>query len=54
MKAPTPKAGNFNTLTLTGLSLLWAVLLNIISPWWIALSVPLLLGGYGSELRSQI
>jgi hypothetical protein len=54
MKAPTPKAGNFNTLTLTGLSVLWAVILGFIHPGWIALSVPLLLGGYGSELRSQL
>ena len=53
MKKPTMKAGAFNTLTLTGLSLLWAVMLGLIHPGWITLTAICLLGGYGSELKNQ-
>ena len=47
------KAGKFNTLTLTGLSLLWAVMLGLIHPGFIVLTIITLLGGYGSELKNQ-
>jgi len=54
MKAPTPKAGNFNTLTLTGISVLWAVMLGLIHPGWLVASGVCLLAGYGSELRNYV
>lgn len=42
-----------NTMSLTGLSLLWAVMLNYISPWWLILSVLTILSGYGSEISKR-
>lgn len=44
------KTDALNTMTLTGISVLWGVMLQLISPWWMALSVLLLLSGYGSEV----
>lgn len=54
MKAPTPKAGNFNTLSFAGISLLWGHMLGLISPWFIPLTVLLLVAGYGSELKTRL
>jgi len=42
-----------NTMSLTGLSLMWAVMLNLISPWWLTLSILTILAGYGSEIRKR-
>ena len=42
-----------NTMSLTGLSLLWAVMLNLISPWWLTLSILTILAGYGSEISRR-
>lgn len=52
-KESSHKAGTLNTLTLSGLSLFWAILLGYASPWWWLLAVPLLLGGYGSEIEPR-
>ncbi|MDB4541776.1 hypothetical protein N9245_00410 [bacterium] len=42
-----------NTISLTGLSLLWAVMLDLISPWWLILSVVTILSGYGNEIKER-
>ena len=47
------KTNIFNTLTLTGLSVLWGVMLNLISPWWLIAAVLLLLSGYGTEIEPR-
>lgn len=52
-KESSHRTGSFNTLTLTGLSLFWAILLGYASPWWWILAVPLLLGGYGNEITPR-
>jgi hypothetical protein len=40
-------------MSLTGISLLWGVMLGLISPWWIAGVVFLLLSGYGTEINQR-
>lgn len=47
------RTGSLGTLTLTGLSLLWAVMLGIISPWWLGGALPLLLAGYSNEVTER-
>lgn len=47
------KNGSLGTLTLTGLSLLWGVMLNLISPWWLIASVLTLLAGYSNEIAER-
>jgi hypothetical protein len=42
-----------NTMSLLGISLLWGVMLNLISPWWLIVSVFSILAGYGSEVRKR-
>jgi hypothetical protein len=42
-----------NTMTLTGLSVLWGVMLGLISPWWMIAGTFFLFGGYGSEIRKR-
>ena len=57
MKLPqvdtTLRTSGFNTFTLTGLSLLWAQILGMISPWFTPLTIFCLLIGYGSEVRKS-
>ena len=59
MKLPTTKtfsthqAPALNTMTLTGLSVLWAVMLNLISPWYLILAGFTLLSGWGSEIYTR-
>ena len=57
MKLPqvdtTLRTDGFNTFTLTGLSLLWATILGMISPWFTPLTIFCLLIGYGSEVRKS-
>lgn len=56
MKMPEiqkPKLSVFNTLTLTGLSVLWATMLGLIPAPWAILSGVLLLSGYGHEIRTN-
>ena len=45
--------GSINTLTLTGVSLLWGTMLGLISPWWNIATVLILLAGYGNEIRKR-
>jgi hypothetical protein len=47
------KNGSLGTLTLSGLSLLWGVMLSLISPWWLILCVALLLAGYSNEVTDR-
>lgn len=51
MRKTVSKAGPFNTCTLTGLSLVWGVMLGLINPYWSILGGLLLMSGFGSELR---
>jgi hypothetical protein len=41
-----------NTMGLTGISVLWAVMLDLITPWWLILAVLCITAGYGSEVRN--
>ena len=52
-KESTHMTSALNTLTLTGLSLLWAVMLELISPWWLTLSILSLFAGYGNEVKKR-
>ena len=52
-KESSHKTNIFNTLTLSGLSVLWGVMLNLISPWWLIASILLLLAGYGNEIEPR-
>jgi len=52
-KESSHKTPSLNTLTLTGLSLLWGTMLSLISPWWNILTVLLLIAGYGNEIRKR-
>ena len=51
MRKTVTKAGPFNTLTLTGLSVLWAVMLGLIPTSWAILAGTLLFAGFGTEMR---
>jgi hypothetical protein len=52
-KESTHVTPTLNTMSLTGISLLWGVMLGLISPWWIAGVVFLLLSGYGTEINQR-
>lgn len=43
--------GIFNVFTLTGISLLWAHLLDLISLWFLPLTIFSIMVGYGSEIK---
>ena len=45
-----PAVGRINTFTLVGLSLMWAMFLGYISPWFTLLAIPCVMISYGSEL----
>lgn len=49
-KESSHRTASFNTLTLTGLSLLWGVMLDLINPWFSIFAVICLLAGYGNEI----
>jgi len=44
-------AGTFNAMTLTGISLLWGHMLNMISPWFIPLTVITICVGFSQEVK---
>lgn len=44
---------SMNTMSLLGISLVWGVMLNLISPWWLTLASLTILAGYGSEVRKR-
>ena len=52
MKLPTEKVSTaFNTMTLTGVSLLWGQMFGLLNPWFTPLTVICIVVGYGSEVR---
>lgn len=51
MKLPTKNLSTgLNTLTLTGISLLWGQMLGLLNPWFTPLTILCILIGYGQEL----
>ena len=52
-KESTHRTNSLNTMTLTGLSLMWGVMLNLISPYWTIGVVLCLLAGYGNEISER-
>ena len=52
-KESSHKTNSLNTMTLTGISLLWGVMLNLISPYWTIGVVLCLLAGYGNEISER-
>ena len=52
-KQSSHKTHSLNTLTLTGISLLWGTMLGLINPWWNIATVLLLLAGYGNEISER-
>ena len=52
-KESTHVTPTLNTMSLTGISLLWGVMLGLISSWWIAGAVFFLLSGYGGEINQR-
>ena len=52
-KESTHITGAINTLTLTGISLLWGTMLGLLNPWWNIATVLCLLAGYGNEVRKR-
>tara|TARA_R110000803_G_scaffold36651_1_gene78755 strand:+ start:2502 stop:2714 length:213 start_codon:yes stop_codon:yes gene_type:complete len=52
-KESTHKTNTLNTMSLTGLSLLWGTMLGLINPWWTIGTVLFLTAGYGSEINKR-
>lgn len=51
MKLPTKNLSTgLNTMTMTGISLLWGQMLGMLNPWFTILTVLCILIGYGQEL----
>jgi hypothetical protein len=48
MKMKTP---GINTMSITGVSLLWGVMLGLIHPGWSVLAAAVIMAGWGSETR---
>jgi|TARA_R110000764_G_scaffold51692_1_gene112931 hypothetical protein len=44
---------SLNTMTLTGISLLWGTMLGLLNPWWTIGTVLFLTAGYGSEINKR-
>ena len=42
-----------NTLGLLGVSLVWGHMLNLISLWWLPLTIFSIMAGYGSEVQAK-
>ena len=42
-----------NTMSLIGLSLVWGHMLNLISLWFLPLTIISLLAGFGNEVRKR-
>ena len=49
----THKTNPLNTMALIGVSLMWGHMLELISPWFIPLTVLTLIAAYGSELNKR-
>jgi hypothetical protein len=52
-KESTHQTNTLNTMTLTGLSLLWGTMLGLLNPYWNIATVLCLLAGYGSEINKR-
>ena len=52
-KANTKHSIGLNTLSLVGVSLLWGHMLNLISIWFLPLTIMAIFGGYGSEVQDR-
>jgi hypothetical protein len=46
-------AGKFNTFLFVGLSLLWGHMLDLISPWFIPLTIFSFIVSFGSEVQAN-
>lgn len=46
-----PRIGQLNVFSLITVSLVWGMMLGMISPWWITLTVLTAMIGYGSEIK---
>ena len=55
MKLPEQRAYTvgLNVISVLGLSLLWGVMLDLISPWWLALSALSMFCGFGLEIHEK-
>ena len=55
MKLPTETKcmpiGILNAFTLTGVSMVWGHMLDLINPWFLPLTLIMILIGYGSEIK---
>jgi len=52
-KESTHVTPGVNTISLIGLSLLWGHMLNLISIWFLPLTILSLLAGFGNEIRKR-
>jgi len=52
-KESTHKTLGVNTMSLLGLSLLWGHMLNLISLWFLPLTILSILAGFGNEIRKR-
>jgi len=52
-KESTHMTPGINTLSVTGVSLLWGHMLGLISPWFIPLTFICIAGGFGNEVRRR-
>ena len=51
MKLPTKNLSTgFNTMTMTGISLLWGQMLGLLNPWFTPLTILCILIGMGNEV----
>ncbi len=52
-KESTHQTLGVNTMSLLGLSLLWGHMLDIISLWFLPLTIITILAGFGNEIRKR-
>lgn len=52
-KESSHKTLGVNTMSLIGLSLMWGHMLNLISLWFLPLTIVTLLAGFGNEIRKR-
>jgi hypothetical protein len=52
-KESTHKTMGVNTMSLLGLSLMWGHMLELISLWFLPLTILSILAGFGNEVRKR-
>lgn len=52
-KESTHKTLGVNTMSLLGLSLMWGHMLDLISLWFLPLTILSILAGFGNEVRKR-